>query len=51
MSIILKQIFKKSNGEAWGGLVWLRIGSGGGSLSIYNSKETSGSTKCAEFLG
>jgi hypothetical protein len=30
--IILNWIFKKWNGEAWTGLIWLRIGTGGGSL-------------------
>jgi len=27
---ILKLIFKKWDGEAWPGLLWLRIGTGGG---------------------
>jgi hypothetical protein len=27
--IILKRIFRKGAGEAWTGLVWLRIGTGG----------------------
>jgi hypothetical protein len=31
-SIILKLIFKKSDGEAWTGVIWLRIGTGGGLL-------------------
>jgi hypothetical protein len=30
--VILKSIFKKWDGEAWTGLVWLRIGTGGGHL-------------------
>jgi hypothetical protein len=30
--IILKRIFKKWDGEAWTGLIWLRIGTGGGRL-------------------
>ena len=30
--IILKLIFKKRDGNAWTGLVWLRIGTGGGRL-------------------
>jgi hypothetical protein len=30
--IILKWIVKKSDGEAWTGLLWLRIGTGGGRL-------------------
>jgi hypothetical protein len=30
--IILKWIFKKWNGGAWTGLIWLRIGTGGGLL-------------------
>ena len=29
---ILKLIFKKWDGEAWTGLIWLRIGTGGGLL-------------------
>ena len=31
-SIILKWIHKKWKGEAWTGLLWLRIGRGGGHL-------------------
>jgi len=30
--IILKWIFKKWEGEAWNGLLWFRIGTGGGHL-------------------
>ena len=30
--IILKWIFKRWDGEAWTGLIWLRIGTGGGRL-------------------
>jgi hypothetical protein len=30
--IILKWIFKKWDGGAWTGLIWLRIGTGGGLL-------------------
>jgi hypothetical protein len=30
--IILKWIFKKWDGEAWHGLIWLRKVTGGGSL-------------------
>jgi hypothetical protein len=30
--IILKLIFKKWDGRAWPGLIWLRIGTGGGLL-------------------
>jgi hypothetical protein len=30
--IILKLIFKKWAGKAWTGLIWLRIGTGGGLL-------------------
>jgi hypothetical protein len=30
--IILKLIFKKWDGGAWTGLIWLRIGTGGGLL-------------------
>ena len=32
--IILKLIFKKWDGNAWTGLVWLRIGTGGGRLWV-----------------
>jgi len=35
-SIILKWIFKKwVGGRAWTGLIWLRIGTGGGLLGIW----------------
>jgi hypothetical protein len=30
--IILKWILKKWDGEAWTGLIWLRVGTGGGYL-------------------
>jgi hypothetical protein len=30
--IILKWIFKRWDGEEWTGLMWLRIGTGGGCL-------------------
>jgi len=30
--IIIKLIFKKWDGEAWTGLIWLRIGTGSGRL-------------------
>ena len=29
---ILRWVFKNCDGEAWSGLVWLRIGTGGGHL-------------------
>jgi len=32
---ILKWIFKKSDGEAWTGLIWLKIGAGGGCLRTW----------------
>jgi hypothetical protein len=32
--IILKCIFKKCDGEAWTGLLWLMIGTGGGHLRM-----------------
>jgi hypothetical protein len=32
--MISKYIFKKWDGEAWTGLIWLRIGTGGGRLSM-----------------
>jgi hypothetical protein len=28
--IILRWVFRKWNGGAWAGLIWLRIGTGGG---------------------
>jgi hypothetical protein len=31
-SIILKRIFNKRDGEAWTGLIWLSIGTGGARL-------------------
>jgi len=46
--IILKWFFKKWDGEAWTGLIWLRIGTGGGCFECGN--EYSGSIKCREFL-
>jgi hypothetical protein len=36
--IILKWIFKKWEGEAWTGLLWLRIGTGGGCLCMGYAK-------------
>jgi len=30
--MVLKRIFKKYGGEAWTGLIWLRIGTGRGLL-------------------
>jgi hypothetical protein len=45
--IILKWVFKKWDG-AWTGLIWLRIGTGGGSCGCGN--EPPGSIKCGEFL-
>jgi hypothetical protein len=30
--IILKPVFKKWEGEAWNGLIWLSLGTGGGLL-------------------
>ena len=30
--VILKWTFKKLDGETWNGLIWLRIGTGGGPL-------------------
>jgi len=32
--IILIVIFRKCNGVAWTGLIWLRIGKGGGHLEM-----------------
>jgi hypothetical protein len=30
--MILSRIFRKWDGEAWTGLIWLRIGTGGGTF-------------------
>jgi hypothetical protein len=30
--IIIRWVFRKCGGEAWTGLIWLRIGTGGGHL-------------------
>jgi hypothetical protein len=46
--IILKWSFKKRDGEAWTGLMWLRIGAGGRCFEC--GDEPSGSIKCGEFL-
>jgi len=45
--IILKNIHEVEWG-AWSGLIWLRIGTGGGTFK--RSNEPSGSMKCWEFL-
>jgi len=45
--IILKQIFKKWDGKAWTGLIWLRIGLADACEYCY---EPSGSIKCGDFL-
>jgi hypothetical protein len=45
-SIILKLIFKKWDGGAWSGLIWLRIGTG----CCECGNEPSGSIKRGEFL-
>jgi len=46
--IILKWIFKKWDGEAWTGFIWLRIGTVAGSCECGN--ESLVSIKCGEFL-
>jgi hypothetical protein len=46
--IILKWIFERLGVGAQTGLIWLRIGTGGGLLCI--GDEPSGSIKCGEFL-
>ena len=44
----IKMIFKMSDGWAWTGVIWLRIGAGGGTWECSN--EPLGSIKCREFL-
>ena len=44
--IILKRIFQKWDGEAWTGLIWLRIGTG----ACECGNELSGSIKCGGLL-
>ena len=46
--IMLKWIFSKWDGNAWTGLLWLRIGVGGGGL--FCSNKPLGSVKCRELL-
>jgi hypothetical protein len=46
--IILKWIFRKWDREAWTGLIWLRIVTGGGHFECGNGP--SGYIKCGEFL-
>jgi hypothetical protein len=48
--IILKWIFNKWDGVAWAGLIWLRIGTGGGRGACECGNEPSGSIKCGEFI-
>ena len=47
--IILGWIVRKWARMAWTGLIWLRIGTGGGHLGECGNKQ-SGSIKCREFL-
>ena len=46
--IILNWIFRKWDGGAWTGLIWLRIGTEEDPFKQGN--EPSGSIKCGEFL-
>jgi len=46
--IILRLIFRKWDMGVWTGLIWLRIGTDGGTCEYSN--EPSGSMKCWEFL-
>lgn len=46
--IVLRWIFKKWDGEARIGLLWLRIGAGGGACECGN--KIPGFMKCGEFL-
>jgi hypothetical protein len=45
---ILRCIFSKWDRGAYAGLIWLRIGIGGGNFEC--GKEPLGSIKCGEFL-
>jgi hypothetical protein len=45
---ILKWVCRKQDGEGWTGLIWLRIGAGGGIFECGN--EPSGSVICGEFI-
>jgi hypothetical protein len=36
--IILKGFFKKWDGSAWAGLIWLRIGAGGGLFGFHKMR-------------
>jgi len=36
IGLILKWMIKKWDTEAWTGLIWLRIGTGGGLLTVMN---------------
>jgi len=47
-NIILKWIFRKWDGATCTGLIWLRLGTGGGLSKRGNN--TSGFIKCEEFL-
>jgi hypothetical protein len=44
--IMLRWIFRKWDGEAWNGLIWLRLGTG----ACKCGNEPSGSIKCGKFL-
>jgi len=46
--IILGWFFRKRDMVVWTGLIWLRIGTGGGHCERGN--ELSGYIKCGEFL-
>ena len=48
--IILKWIFRKLDGEAWTGLIWLMTGTDGGGGACECGNEPSGFIKCEEFL-
>jgi hypothetical protein len=46
--ILLRWTFRKWDGGAWSGLIWLRTGTGVGYLKC--GDEPLGSIKCREFL-
>jgi hypothetical protein len=46
--IILRWVFRKWDVGTWTGLIWLKIGTGGGTCEC--GEKPSGPIKCGEFL-